>query len=357
MDENQAIVEPGFTASFSNEGFVSDNGAAETSNESSNVGEDLRNDSVDPARRLRKKRVSSDRRFDQLIYERGLLEQQNLVKDSVLAEQAKELERLRTQVQEREQESNSYYESAVGAKEESILRELKHAREEGDVDKEVGLVNLLTELKAEKKANLAFNIHQKRLREMQEAHEDYNPIETPLIKPSSAPSQDNLPDAFHDWAEDNPWYEQNPQLRDEANQIAQDLMKQLAFQKQSHLIGTPGFYQSITELMAPRYGGGRVKESPQRSYEERYDEGYEPVYQPVAPVNRRGPSMADQYLSNRGPNAPVAQGLTKEEYAIARHLPVKPGESTADLVKRYAKGKNYPKSPLPGGTPDRLTIL
>lgn len=76
----------------------------------------------------------------------------------------------------------------------------------------------------------------------------------------------------------------------------------------------------------------------------------------VAPVTRRGGSMANDYLRNNQPQGRY-QPLTKEEFSMARHLPSKGRETEADLVRRYQQAKNYPKSPLPGGTKDRLTIL
>jgi hypothetical protein len=69
--------------------------------------------------------------------------------------------------------------------------------------------------------------------------------------------------------------------------------------------------------------------------------------------------MADQYVQNRFPSQGqnTVRALTKEEYAIARHLPIRQkGEGEVDLVRRYAQAKNYPRSPLEGGSPWRLTI-
>ncbi len=131
------------------------------------------------------------------------------------------------------------------------------------------------------------------------------------------------------------------------------------YNNQEHMIGTNDFRQSVTNIMRDRYGLPDDQEAPEAPES---TQTYTPTYQTraaaVAPVQRRGTSMADQYVNNRG-NAPQRMSpLTKEEYNLARYLPQKhKTESEADLIARYAKGKAYPKSPLPGGTPHRLTIL
>jgi hypothetical protein len=243
---------------------------------------------------------------------------------------------------------------------------MKRAREEGDVDREFQLINELAEVKAKKTTNHLAQHHkyerqEQQLRQMQE--EAYVPIET---SPAVAPSPP-VNEHFQDWVEENPWFEENPRLRKEAEEIGQDLAARLSFNRKSHEIGTPDFYDSINKLMSDRYKlreddamSNQVDENP---YMQQAGPAMkqQPMYtgvSPVAPVSRsKGSSLADQYVQNRGSSAPL-RTLSKEEFSIARHLPVKrSGEDEVDLVRRFSVGKNYPRSPLSGGTPYRLTII
>jgi hypothetical protein len=116
--------------------------------------------------------------------------------------------------------------------------------------------------------------------------------------------------------------------------------------------------------MSEKYGLGA--QQPQQQHQDQYnyeeDEPSYPTYQTrpaVAPVTRRNAqtqTMAHDYMAQRGVQRP-GMALTKEEYDLARHLPVRKNESEMDLIKRYQKAKAYPRSPLQGGSPNRLTIM
>ena len=168
----------------------------------------------------------------------------------------------------------------------------------------------------------------------------------------------------HEWLEENKWYQTNPKLRDHADTIANELANVLTFNNQSHMIGTPEFRQSITNLMRDEYGLKGSSYGPEESYQDQdqdQDQDQQHYHQSnpsVSPVTRKGTSMADQYMArNQNANGRFTP-LTKAEYNIARHLPIKGSNaSEIDLARRYEKAKKYPSSPYPGGTPHRLTIL
>jgi hypothetical protein len=312
-------------------------------------------------KRIRKKKISSDRRFDQLIYERGLLEQQNVYKDSIISEQNKKLEEFKNQLQHKDKISNDYFETALQERESSLVREIKRAKEEGDIDAEIKLIEEMADIKAKKNTNSLLQFQ----RQEQEAQnynnireEEYTPLETTI--PSNTSS---VPQEFQEWLEDNSWYNNSPRLRQEADTIARDLSDRLAFNNQDHLIGTPEFFQSVSNIMNDNYGLGQNRQNVQsrdRDFEEEREPMEEMNYSnvnSVAPVSKRGIGMSDLQNRNFQNGRNIVGPLSKEEYSIARHLPQRGmGESEIDLIKRYEKAKKYPRSNEPGGSPHRLTI-
>lgn len=338
----------------------------------------------DPHNSSRRKKSSSDRRnrVDVLVHENGGLQQQNkflaqqleeeramrLREREMRLQEREQLESYQTQLHKKDVESNEYYETSLDAYEASVTERIKKAIEDGDVDGQIALTSELADVKAKKNVNqlAQHNKYERqaqelRLRQMQE--ETYAPVEpSPEVPPTPAVNVH-----FQDWIEENPWFQESPRLRKEAEQIGQDLADRLAFNKQSHVIGTPDFYDKISELMSAQYKLGDHETMGQQTHENPYIEQEAPAMKqqpnpftglsPVAPVTRRtGNTMADQYVSDKS-NAAL-RTLSKEEFAIARHLPVrKRGENEVDLVRRFSAAKNYPKSPLPGGTPYRLTIV
>jgi hypothetical protein len=355
MEEKEVIE--GYSPSFSNDGFTDNSVYTETIPDEQTNEADL-----ESSLRPRKKKVSSDRRFDQLMYERDLLEQQNNFKNSVIEDQQRQLQEIQNQLQHKDKLSNDYFETALQERESAIIREIKRAKEDGDVDVEVKLIEELADIKAKKSTNSLFQYQQQEQaaeRVERFKQQDYVPIETTIPTNNS-----NVPAEFREWLEENTWYNTSPRLRQEADVIAQDLSDRFAFNNEGHLIGTPYFFQCVTDSMQDRYR--LANKAPARKMMERdayEDEIVVPEYESpvnnVAPVTRRGINMADQYVQNRFPSQGqnTVRALTKEEYAIARHLPIRQkGEGEVDLVRRYAQAKNYPRSPLEGGSPWRLTI-
>ena len=364
MDETQDAVEDTFPA-FSADGFSDGDVYAESSpsEEGESVQESQR------SRNPRKKTTPSNRRVNELLYERGMLEQNNTFlaaqaseKDALIAEQQRKLKEFQAQLQQKEQLANDYYETSLSEREEAVNRRLKQAIEDGETEANVQLINELADIKAKKNTH-QYNQYQQSQRQAEEdqyrQQESYAPVESALQRPKQEPP---VSLEFKEWVEDNSWYNNSSRLRQQADTIAQELSDHLEFNNQSQMIGTPEFFNSVSNIMKSRYG----KPGQGQSEPEAEDESYEPqqsynnMSEVVAPVNRRGNNMADQYVQNRGNSngAKPLSALSKDEYAIARHLPIqKKGEAEMDLVKRYAKAKTYPKSPLPDDNPYRLTIL
>lgn len=362
--EEKEVIEGYSTPTFSGDGFIDNSVYTETIPDEQVSGEELEG-SPKP---FRKKKGSSDRRFDQLRYERDLLEQQNNFKNSVIEDQQRQLQEIQNQLQQKDKLSNDYFETALQERESAIIREIKRAKEDGDIDVEVKLIEELADIKAKKSTNSLFQYQQQEQaaeRVERFKQQDYVPIETTIPTNNS-----NVPAEFQEWLEENTWYNTSPRLRQEADVIAQDLSDRFAFNNEGHLIGTPYFFQCVTDSMQDRYR--LANKAPARKMMERdayEDEIVVPEYESpvnnVAPVTRRGMNMANQYVQNRYPSPGqhktqpyTLQALSKEEFSIARHLPIRQkGEGEADLVRRYAQAKNYPRSTLEGGSPWRLTIM
>jgi hypothetical protein len=364
MSDTEVI--PGYTTpTFTSEGFQDESYEAPLDVESTDTPTPF--ESATNTKKDRRKRHSSTRRVENLLYERGNLEQQNTFlaqqaqeKDDIIAAQQQQLQSFYTELQKKEEEGSQYLETAFDIREEALLKEIKRAKEEADIDAEIQLISELTDIKA-KKNTYQYQQSQKQQQQVEAAkyinEEPYVPIETYMPPaPASAP----VDEAYLDWLEDNSWYEHNPRLRKEADQYAQELADTLSFNNQAHMIGTAEFRDSITNIMRSHYGIGdntQMSESPQQA-QQHYDYGnysaQRDIVAPVTQITQRGGNMANNYIQNR--NTPL-RPLTKEEYAIARHLPRKGNESEADVVRAYAEAKNYPKSPLPGGSPYRLTFF
>jgi len=316
----------------------------------------------------RRRKHSGERRLDRVLMEKGTLQQentflaqQNQQQLDLIREQERRLKSFEEKLFKKDEEANQYYETSLDAYEESLTDALIRAKEDGDTHREVKLINELADVKAKKNTNKLAQ-YQKYEREAQRVEqEEYIPIEKPIVSPEPSSS---VNEHYQDWVDENPWYNTSTRLRAEADKIGQDLADQYAFNNEAHLIGTPEFYQHITETMSSQYRRQRPANDINHDVNEVEDQSYNNPSPPhwsrptVAPVShQKGTNMANQYVQDRGATTPL-RTLSKEEFAIARHLPVrKRGENEIDLVKRYTTGKNYPRSPLAGGTPYRLTII
>lgn len=379
MDDTENVV-PGYSPpSFSSDGFTSNEDASSNSDEGNQIVDAEFTDSPQTNRRQRKKRTPSTRRVEELLYERGNLEQQNnflvqqaLERDALIAEQNQRIQQYEESLARGDAQNDQYFEDSLNTQENRVLESLKRAKEDGDIDEEIKLTDELADIKAKKNTHQYAQFQkqaqqQQRLREWQE--EPYVPIETYI--PQSMPRQEPVNEDFQDWLEDNDWYRNNPRLKEEADQFGQELADRLSFNNQSQMIGTRQYLDAVSEIMSSRYGLSSDKDDfdnndnsysqpEETTYKSEYpamtSNNYANLQNSVAPVTRRTPSMANQYVQNRNTQGPL-RALSKEEFAIARNLQVKKGEGESDLIRRYAERKNYPKSPLPGGSPHRLTII
>ena len=352
-----------YKQSFTEDGFQPhEEGEEAVLAEDGQEGSEHVEETVEPAAPRKKKNANPfNKRIDRLTAEKGefeqhahFLAQQLAERDAIIAAQREKEQDLLVELSHKSKYADTAFEQNLQNLESSLIDKIEQAELEGDIRKKTELSRDLAKVVAQQSTYELYKSQQQQQQKQQLYNEPYVPYETPVTPP--LPQRAPVNDDFLEWKENNPWYGVDQNLTREADEISEDLAKRLRFNNQEHLIGTNDFRQSVTNIMRDRYGIGAS--DPEPDEESTYTPTYQTRQPAVAPVSRRGTSMADQYVNNRGNGPQRMSPLTKEEYNLARYLPQKhKTESEADLIARYAKGKNYPKSPLPGGTPHRLTIL
>jgi len=316
------------------------------------------------AQKPKKKKNPFQKRIDQLVYDKAAVEQNNVFlanqlaeKEAYLAQQQARLQEYEQRMAQKDQHVNEYFENSLDTHEHSLKSKLRQAKENGDIESEIEIIDQLTELKATKSTHASWKAQENARRQYELQHEEYVPQQTNVELPYQPANPIDL--ELEEWISENQWYN-NPKLQTEADSIAYELKNILIFNNQSHIIGTPEFRDSIKNVMRQRYGVGQISNQQEPDDSQDYESYNEYTPRPVvAPVTRRGavPTMAQNYANNRS-NERVGAALTKEEFEMARHLPVHSNKaSEIDLINRWKKAKNYPRSPLPGGSPNRLTII
>lgn len=312
-----------------------------------------------PQRRERKKHTNTyKKRIDQLAYE-------NRIKDQQLAEltdRARQQEYLLSQqsaaLENEKDYKNAYYENNLQTREASIINELKAAKEEGDVDKEIALSKALSQVTAEQ---ATYGLYKNQLEQRVPAPNfDPDPIETHIYPAPhiAGPDYDDYDDqgdeiseVAEEWLDSNPWANPrdrsySPKLRSELDTLAAELNETLRYNGHADMIGTPEYFSSLDNLMADRYSINAPQQEPRR-----YNNSPS-----VAPVSRRGSSMADQYISNNPNSTRRSMPLSEDEYKIARNLQIKGPNgqwvAAGDIgVKRYYENKR-----AMGGNSNKLVI-
>lgn len=289
-------------------------------------------------RKSKKKIESLKSRIDQLTFEKNVREAQNRELLARVQAQEQLLAEKQFQVEKNEQHKNAYYENGLETRGNSILNELRIAKEEADVEKEVALSKELAKVEAEKST---YNLYKSQLRNQPLPDSSYEPIENQYY-PSSPFPQDSFSaqeepenEVYEEWLDHNQWADPrsshfSPRLRQEIDGIDAELSDLLRYNGDSHIIGTPEYFSALDNIMKERYVVKGNSSSSGRS-------------QAVAPVSRNGSSMADQYMSSNPNRSRQSTPLTEAEYRIARNLKIKlpngkylTGE---EAVKRYADAK------------------
>lgn len=298
------------------------------------------------------KTVSSlKRRLEQVTYEKSIREAQTQELMARVQEQERRLAEQQALLEQSEQYKNTYYENNLQTRESAILNELKTAKEEGDIDKEIALSKELAKIAADQST---YGLYKSQLRN-QSSYDQQNIYPQPTFgsdlkyqnqDPNYLPQQtyeEPYNEAYDAWLEKNPWADPesrnfSPRLVEEANKLVSELDDMLRYNGDSDRIGTSDYYNTIDNLMSERYGIRKQEQRPRESQESQYSN--------VAPVSRNGSSMADQYMARNPDNTRRNISLTEDEYKIARNLQIKlpdgrwrPGGDEA--LRRYMEAKKF----------------
>lgn len=288
------------------------------------------------------------KRIDQITFEKNVEAAQK--KELLAKVQAQErwIAEQQSLLEQNEQHKNAYYENNLQTREKSIINELKVAKEDGDIDKEIALSKELAKVTADQST---YGYYKSQLRK-QNSPDNYNENFYPQPTYGNDSHSQDYPnnnyeepinEAYDSWLDRNSWADSesrdySPRLREEATILANDLDEMLRYNGKAQFIGTEDYFKSIDSLMSERYGvkGSNQEQEPEPRQIDR--QSYS-----VAPVSRNGSSMADQYIRKNPNNTRNHTSLTEEEYKIARNLQIKlPNGSYAtgdEAVRRYAEAK------------------
>jgi len=283
--------------------------------------EQLEQEPVRSQPRERKRHTNTyKKQINRLTYENRIKDQQLIE----LAERTRQQEYLLSQqnaaLENEKEYKNAYYENNLQTREVSIINELKAAKEEGDVEKEIALSKALAQVTAEQ---ATYGLYKNQLAPRENVSYDPGPMESNIYPAPYIGGEDNYQDDYEDpisevaadWLDVNSWANPNsrdysPRLRSELDSLASELDETLRYNGHANMIGTPEYFDSLDNLMAERYSVN----SPASQQSSRSAHA-------VAPVSRRGSSMADQYIANNSTRRGIP--LNNDEYEIVRNLQIK----------------------------------
>ncbi len=295
------------------------------------------------------------KRIDQITFEKNVEAAQKKELLAKVQTQERWIAEQQSLLEQNEQHKNAYYENNLQTREKSIINELKVAKEDGDIDKEIALSKELAKVTADQST---YGYYKSQLRK-QNSPDNYNDNIYPQptygndVHSQDYPNnnyEEPINEAYDSWLDRNSWADPesrdySPRLRDEATVLANDLDEMLRYNGKAQFIGTEDYFKSIDNLMSERYG---VKGSERDQEQELEPRQMDRQSYSVAPVSRNGSSMADQYIRKNPNNTRNHTSLTEEEYKIARNLQIKlPNGSYAtgdEAVRRYAEAKGMKRT-------------
>lgn len=323
-------------------------------NRDDGIDSDNKSDNKQPPVQKKKHTNTFKKRIDQLTYENRIKEAQTQDLMAKLQQKEQLLADTQYQLEQKDQHTSAYYENNLSIRENAILSELKAAKEEGEVDKEISLSQALAQVTAEKstyglyKSQLKNQNNQSNFNPEYSLENDYYPQQQLQNYNEDVYYGESQNEVLDSWLETNQWADPDspqfsPRLRNEVDQFASELNEMLKYNGNAEAIGTPEYFSSLDTLMADRYSvkGSQTLEEPPR--QSSYNNST------VAPVSRRGSSMADQYISKNPNSTRQSMSLTEDEYKIARNLQIRlPNGRMAnsdEAVRRYAEAKRNSGAP------------
>ena len=307
-------------------------------------------DQIKTEKTRRKKVDGLKRRIEQVTFEKNVREAQTRELLTKIQEQEQRLADQQALLEQNEQYKNAYYENNLQTRENAIVNELKVAKEEGDVDKEISLSKELAKVTADQSTYGLYKSQLKNQSNQPQYNSNYDNTQNIYPEPTygnniQGPDSDYgepINEAYDVWLERNSWADpesQNysPRLRNEANELANELDEMLRYNGNTNVIGTPAYFKSIENLMSQRYAVQNEEPRQREPQSQSYN---------VAPVSRNGSSMADQYMMKNPNNTRQHMSLSEDEYKIARNLQIKLPNgkmaSSDEAVRLYADAKRNP---------------
>lgn len=282
-------------------------------------------------------------KLNQARYESKLKDEQNQRLLLELQEKDRLLAEKQYQVEEAvNNDHNRYFESLL-LREQAVLNELKIAKEEGDIQKDIDLTKDLSKVMAEKST---YDLYKSQLHNpmgQQDPQESYYPqsYAPPMVQQNSYQDYgEHENDHYEDWLDRNEWADPrsrrySPQLRGEAEGLSKQFSDLLISEGRQDLIGTPEYYHSLDNIMRNRDENTNEGQQPQN-----YEHSGTSM---VAPVSRSGSTMSDYYMSSNPNSTRGGVSLTSAEYEIAKNPIQTPGRnfSKSQAIDLYKKGKEY----------------
>lgn len=271
-----------------------------------------------------------------------------------IQEQERRLAEIQAKADQSAHYTNVYYEQSLENDEQRVTSELEFATENGDIKKQVELQRKLAEVIAARQTQQLSKTIQKQQQPYQgDMVPNYyqQPVYNQPYNPPSVP-QEHTNEHLEDFLDENPWAdpessEFDPNLSSELNQFAVEMNKNLRFNHASNVIGSQDYYRSLSDEMKRRYSLNEEQEE-NNNHEYVDNHAYE-----VAPVSRRGSSMADRYVSNNqniNRSSHQQMALSPMERKIATNMapqlskiygrPVTPEEAIVEYFNRKTGKKS-----------------
>ncbi len=271
----------------------------------------------------RKRKVKD--RLGALIAEKRILEIEKQRLQAYAQDQEIAISELRAKAEQNAHNSNIYYEDSLDNQQKRIRSEIKVAKDEGDTDKEIELQQRMAEIAAKKQTQLL----SKSLQQQQPINYQQPYYPEPSFAPVPSHYEEPVNEALEDWLDDNGWADPNSsefdqQLSAEANDIAAELNENLIANRAGNAVGTPEYYNTISRIMKKRIkvisdenDYNDINEQDNSQYRQNYnnDNAYT-----VAPVTKRGSSMAEKYTPRDNNISPQRMSLLPVERDIAIKL-------------------------------------
>lgn len=282
-------------------------------------------------------------RFDAIIAENKIKDYQQQKLLEALHEKDIQLAEARAQAQQNAHNSNIYYEKSLEDNEQRILKELELAKEEGDIKKEIEIHRQLADVTSQKHTQILSKALSRQQPQQQPIMENYQVPYPPYPEPNAGYIEEPLNDyneEEQEWLEENPWAnsqsnEFNPNLVNKWKEFSTELNARLRYNKRGDMIGTPEYFSALNNLM---FGDNTSEDNGEDNYVEpnAYNAPNNNMKSyAVAPVSKKGSSMADQYLSRNNYNG---THLSPQEVSMAtKMIPVYSNIHKRDFTQKEAE--------------------